>query len=136
MRGPTTTFFFFAQSEKLDCPGGDEPPLDDIYIYITTQIQLQLHKMSFLGLGGAPQPSSEQKIAAAEAELDMVTEMFNKLVDNCHNKCIQKNYYQGDVDKNESLCIDRCVAKYFEVNVKVGENMQKLGQSGAFAGRP
>jgi import inner membrane translocase subunit TIM10 len=35
--------------------------------------------MSFL-FGGAPQPSSAQKIAAAEAELDMVTDMFNRQV--------------------------------------------------------
>ncbi|KAH3680469.1 hypothetical protein WICMUC_000309 [Wickerhamomyces mucosus] len=92
--------------------------------------------MSFLGLGGAPQVSSEAKIQAAEAELDLVTDMFNRLVDNCHQKCITKGYSEGDLNKNESLCIDRCVAKYFEVNVKVGENMQKLGSSGAFAGRP
>lgn len=92
--------------------------------------------MSFLGFGGAaPQLSSEAKIAAAETELDLITEMFNKLVDNCHKKCIQTNYADGDLNKNESLCIDRCVSKYFEVNVKVGENMQKLGQSFA-ATRP
>jgi len=89
--------------------------------------------MSFLGLGGGAQAQpSEAKIQAAEAELDLVTDMFNRLVDNCHQKCISKNYNEADVNKNESLCIDRCVAKYFEVNVKVGENMQKLGSSGAF----
>ncbi|CCH40739.1 Mitochondrial import inner membrane translocase subunit TIM10 [Wickerhamomyces ciferrii] len=91
--------------------------------------------MSFLGFGGAPAQPSEAKIAAAEAELDLVTDMFNRLVDNCHQKCISKSYNEGDVNKNESLCIDRCVSKYFEVNVKVGENMQKLGSSGAFGGR-
>ncbi|KAH3683946.1 hypothetical protein WICPIJ_005079 [Wickerhamomyces pijperi] len=92
--------------------------------------------MSFLGLGGAPTVTSDAKIQAAEAELDLVTDMFNRLVDNCHNKCINKsNYAEGDLSKNESLCLDRCVAKYFEVNVKVGENMQKMGQSFA-ASRP
>lgn len=82
------------------------------------------------GIGGnQSQLSSQQKIAAAEAELDLVTDMFNKLVDNCHRKCIEKNYSEGFLTKGESNCIDRCVAKYFEVNVKVGENMQKLGQN-------
>lgn len=88
--------------------------------------------MSFLGFGGsAPQLSSEQKIQGAEAELDMVTDMFNRLVDTCHNKCIEssKGYSEGDVSKNEGLCIDRCVAKYFDANVKVGEHMQKIGSS-------
>ncbi|KAG7666061.1 uncharacterized protein J8A68_000491 [[Candida] subhashii] len=72
---------------------------------------------------------------AAEAELDMVTGMFNALVSQCHNKCINKTYNESDITKQESLCLDRCVAKYFETNVQVGENMQRLGQTGALMGR-
>ncbi|KAK8440535.1 protein transporter tim10 [Candidozyma auris] len=87
------------------------------------------------GLGGAPQVSSQQKIQAAEAELDMVTGMFNSLVEQCHTKCINKGYSEGELNKQESLCLDRCVSKYFETNVKVGEDMQRLGQSGQFMGR-
>lgn len=87
------------------------------------------------GLTGAPQVSSQQKIQAAESELDMVTGMFNSLVEQCHTKCINKSYAEGDLNKQESLCLDRCVSKYFETNVQVGENMQKLGQSGQFMGR-
>lgn len=34
--------------------------------------------MSFLGFGGRPQPSSAEKIAAAEAEIEMVGNMFNQ----------------------------------------------------------
>lgn len=83
--------------------------------------------MSFLGLGGAPKISSEQKIQAAEAELDMVTDMFNRLVDTCYHKCISGGYSAGDLSSNESLCIDRCVSKYFDANIKVGEHMQKVG---------
>ncbi|CCE65952.1 hypothetical protein TPHA_0N01710 [Tetrapisispora phaffii CBS 4417] len=86
--------------------------------------------MSLFGLGGGqPQLTSEQKIQNAESELDLVTDMFNKLVDNCHKKCISTNYADGALDKNEASCLDRCVAKYFEANVKVGENMQKMGQT-------
>ncbi|AMD20910.1 HDR168Cp [Eremothecium sinecaudum] len=81
------------------------------------------------GIGGQPQLSSQQKINAAEAELDLVTDMFNKLVDNCYKKCIERQYNDGTLSKAESNCLDRCVAKYFETNVKVGEDMQKLGQN-------
>lgn len=93
--------------------------------------------MSFLGFGGGGQSqvSSQQKVQAAEAELDLVTDMFNKLVDNCHNKCISTSYSEGDLNKNESNCLDRCVAKYFETNIKVGENMQQIGQNFQAAGR-
>lgn len=87
------------------------------------------------GLGGGSSVSSKQKLDAAEAELDMVTGMFNSLVEQCHNKCISKNYNEGDINKTESLCLDRCVSKYFETNVQVGEHMQKLGQNGQFMGR-
>ncbi|ODQ63833.1 hypothetical protein NADFUDRAFT_83937 [Nadsonia fulvescens var. elongata DSM 6958] len=79
--------------------------------------------MSFLGLGGSGPSaiSSPQKIAAAEAELDMVTDMFNRLVESCHSKCITTKYDNGELSNGESLCLDRCVAKYFDVNIKVGE---------------
>lgn len=79
---------------------------------------------SLFGFGGgsaANQMSNPAKIAAAEAELDMVTDMFNRLVDACYTKCINVKYDEGSVNKGESLCLDRCVAKYFEVNTKVGE---------------
>ncbi|ANB13435.1 protein transporter TIM10 [Sugiyamaella lignohabitans] len=81
--------------------------------------------MSFLGLGGNPNAAAggvnKLKIDAAEAELDMVSDMFNRLVDSCHSKCITQQYPEGALNKGESLCLDRCVAKYFEVNTKVGE---------------
>lgn len=36
--------------------------------------------MSFFGFGGRPQLSSEQKIAQAEAEIDMVSDMYSRYV--------------------------------------------------------
>ncbi|KAK5099092.1 protein transporter tim10 [Exophiala xenobiotica] len=65
--------------------------------------------MSFLFGGGRPQLTSAQKIEAAETELELVSDMFNR---------------EGDLNKAESVCIDRCVAKFFEVNMKVSEKMQ------------
>jgi import inner membrane translocase subunit TIM10 len=75
--------------------------------------------MSFLGFGGAPQPTSAQKIAAAETELEMVTDMFNRLSNSCTKKCIPMDYKEGELNKGESVCLDRCVSKFFEVNIKV-----------------
>jgi hypothetical protein len=39
---------------------------------------LPVFKMSFLFGGGRPQPTSEQKIAAAENEVEMVSDMFQR----------------------------------------------------------
>ncbi|KAF2470972.1 putative mitochondrial intermembrane space translocase subunit Tim10 [Lindgomyces ingoldianus] len=84
--------------------------------------------MSFL-FGGRPQISSEQKIAQAEAEIDMVSDMYTRLVQSCSKKCIDNSYREADLNKGESVCLDRCVAKFFEVNVKVSEKMQGEAQN-------
>jgi len=81
--------------------------------------------MSYLFGGGArAQPSSAEKLAAAEAEIDMVSDMFNRLVSSCTRKCLESTYREADLNKGEGVCLDRCVSKFFEVNLKVSEKMQ------------
>ncbi|KAG8897096.1 protein transporter tim10 [Tulasnella sp. 403] len=97
--------------------------------------------MSFLGLGGGASNASSssmgsinpQRIDVAVAELEMITDIFNRVVSSCHTKCINQRYAEGDLNKGESVCIDRCVAKFFEVNKKVGERMQQMGGAAAAA---
>ncbi|CAG8893068.1 hypothetical protein N7519_000824 [Penicillium mononematosum] len=79
--------------------------------------------MSFL-FGGAPKMSSAEKIAAAETEVEMISDMFNRLTESCTKKCIPADYREGDLNKGESVCLDRCVSKFFDVNIKVSEKMQ------------
>ncbi|PWN35923.1 putative MRS11-subunit of the Tim22-complex [Meira miltonrushii] len=83
------------------------------------------------GLGGgssnAGPAQATAQLEAAEAELEMVTDTFNKLVASCHNKCISSRYMESDLNKGESVCIDRCVSKFFVVNKLVGERMQAMG---------
>ncbi|KAI5810350.1 mitochondrial import inner membrane translocase subunit tim10 [Pyronema omphalodes] len=86
--------------------------------------------MSFLGFGGS-QRSSAEKIAAAETELEMVTDMFNRLSNSCTKKCIPTDYKEGELNKGESVCLDRCVSKFFEINIKVSEQMQNMQQQAA-----
>ncbi|KAF1966610.1 mitochondrial import inner membrane translocase subunit tim10 [Bimuria novae-zelandiae CBS 107.79] len=91
--------------------------------------------MSFL-FGRQPQLSSEQKIAQAEAEIDMVSDMYARLVQSCSKKCIDSSYREADLNKGEGVCLDRCVAKFFEVNVKVSEKMQGEAQGRGAGGFP
>ncbi|PGH14198.1 mitochondrial import inner membrane translocase subunit tim10 [Helicocarpus griseus UAMH5409] len=91
--------------------------------------------MSFL-FGGQPKMSSEEKISRAEMEVEMVTDMMSRLSSACMKKCIPPDYREGDLNKGESVCLDRCVAKFFDVNMKVSEKMQSMqgaamGQQGA-----
>lgn len=73
------------------------------------------------------QAINPQNIALAEQELEMVTDLFNRIADSCYNKCISKEYNQADLSQGEAVCIDRCVAKFLDVNGKVGEKMQQMG---------
>lgn len=58
------------------------------------------------------------------------------LTRSCHNKCISTRYAEGDLNKGESVCIDRCVAKFNEVQKKVGEKLQSRGAANAGGGSP
>ncbi|KAK1149571.1 protein transporter tim10 [Aspergillus melleus] len=91
--------------------------------------------MSFL-FGGPPKMSSAEKIAAAETEIEMISDMFNRLTESCTKKCIPVDYREGDLNKGESVCLDRCVSKFFDVNVKVSEKMQgeAAGRAGGMGG--
>lgn len=39
-------------------------------------------------------------------------------------KCIPRDYREGDLNKGESVCIDRCAAKFFDVQMKVSDLLQ------------
>ncbi|QSL64582.1 hypothetical protein MERGE_001883 [Pneumocystis wakefieldiae] len=68
---------------------------------------MTLLKMPFFGFGQnsstAKQTVDQQKVSAAENELDMVTDLFTRLVDVCHQKCIPSIYTDGELNKGESI---------------------------------
>ncbi|KAL9715749.1 protein transporter tim10 [Leucoagaricus gongylophorus] len=74
------------------------------------------------------------KIDNAIAELDAYTDFFNRMVLSCHNKCIGTRYADGDLNKGESVCIDRCVVKFSEVQKKVQDKLQAKAQANANLG--
>ena len=43
------------------------------------------------------------------SQLDMITDVFNRLVESCHAKCISPRYAEADLNKGESVCVDRYV---------------------------
>ena len=52
----------------------------------------------------------------------------------CTSKCIPQDYRESDLNKGESVCLDRCVSKMFEVNMKVSEKMQEDGKNRGASG--
>merc|ERR1712113_429750 len=122
--------------------GTPNKPFDDHYSRqlrtFSSHKQKEKDKLSVnmsMFFGQKPQISSEQKIAQAEAEIDMVSDMYSRLVKSCTAKCIDTNYREADLNKGESVCLDRCVSKFFEVNVKVSEKMQGEAQGKQGGGR-
>ncbi|KAF9899278.1 protein transporter tim10 [Linnemannia exigua] len=86
--------------------------------------------MSFFMNQAGNQSVNMQNMAMAEQELEMVSDLFNRIVSSCHQKCIPKTYIEGDLNKGEAVCIDRCVAKFFEVNKSVGTKLQQMSGAG------
>ncbi|BFZ56675.1 protein transporter tim10 [Savitreella phatthalungensis] len=87
--------------------------------------------MSFFGSAAKNQQTvNPQAVAQAEGELEMIMDLFQKLGNSCHAKCINKSYYEAELSKGESVCIDRCVSKYFATNTKIGEKLQQKMESG------
>lgn len=66
-------------------------------------------------------------------QLEMVTDTFNKLVSSCHAKCISQRFAEPDLNKGESVCIDRCVSKFFLVNKAVSNEAESASLSSAKA---
>ena len=71
---------------------------------------------------------------------DVLIFYFVRLVQSCSKKCLDNTFREADLNKGESVCLDRCVAKFFEVNVKVSEKMQgeaqgKTSGGGGFFGQ-
>jgi import inner membrane translocase subunit TIM10 len=44
-------------------------------------------------------------------------------------KCIPKEYREGELNKGEGVCIDRCSAKFFDVQMKISELLQQEAQA-------
>ena len=54
--------------------------------------------------------------------------MLYSLLKSCSANCIDTSYHEADLNKGESVCLDRCGSKFFEVNVKVSEKMRGEAQ--------
>ncbi len=51
------------------------------------------------------------------------------MTQSCIKKCVPADYRESDLNKGESVCIDRCVAKFMEVNMKISDKMQSDQQA-------
>lgn len=64
--------------------------------------------------------------AFANLEIEMMTDLYNRLSRGCHKKCIPPNYSEGELAKGEAVCLDRCVAKFLEVHDRIGKKLTNM----------
>ncbi|XP_026467997.1 mitochondrial import inner membrane translocase subunit Tim10 [Ctenocephalides felis] len=61
-----------------------------------------------------------------DLEIEMMSDMYNRMTAACHNKCIPPKYADADLGKGESVCLDRCVAKYLDIHERIGKKLTAM----------
>jgi len=69
-------------------------------------------------------PSKMQLVA--DLEIEMMSDMYNRMTNVCQKKCIPTKYREADLSKGEAVCIDRCVAKYLEIHERIGKKLTTI----------
>eukprot|EP00565_Helicotheca_tamesis_P003119 CAMPEP_0185723654 /NCGR_PEP_ID=MMETSP1171-20130828/421_1 /TAXON_ID=374046 /ORGANISM="Helicotheca tamensis, Strain CCMP826" /LENGTH=103 /DNA_ID=CAMNT_0028391389 /DNA_START=107 /DNA_END=418 /DNA_ORIENTATION=+ len=77
------------------------------------------------------QPAGPEPLFAATTEMEMYTDLFNKMASSCFQKCASKKHKDSDLALGEMSCTDRCVAKYLEAQEKIGVIIQKANEAQA-----
>lgn len=65
---------------------------------------------------------------AVDLEIEMMADMYNKMTNACHRKCIPPRYRDPELTKGESVCLDRCVAKYMDIHDRIGKRLTTISQ--------
>ena len=75
---------------------------------------------------GLPAMDEDKMKLVQDLEIEMMTDMYARLTSACHRKCVSPKYREADLQKGESVCIDRCVAKYLEVHERIGKKLTEI----------
>ncbi len=76
--------------------------------------------------GQLPAMDEDKMKLVQDLEIEMMTDMYSRLTNACHRKCVSPKYRESELQKGESVCIDRCVAKYLEVHERIGKKLTEI----------
>eukprot|EP00429_Kryptoperidinium_foliaceum_P006877 CAMPEP_0176023852 /NCGR_PEP_ID=MMETSP0120_2-20121206/11643_1 /TAXON_ID=160619 /ORGANISM="Kryptoperidinium foliaceum, Strain CCMP 1326" /LENGTH=88 /DNA_ID=CAMNT_0017357019 /DNA_START=45 /DNA_END=308 /DNA_ORIENTATION=+ len=85
--------------------------------------------MNFFGGGQQQQPQGPDPVFAAKTEMEMYTDLFNKISSSCYHKCASRKHRDQDLSLGEMTCTDRCVAKYLDSQQLIGEVLRKANEA-------
>lgn len=75
---------------------------------------------------GLPPLDAAKLQLVQELEIEMMSDMYTRMTSACHKKCVAPKYVEAELGKGESICIDRCVAKYLEIHERVGKKLTEV----------
>lgn len=77
-------------------------------------------------MANLPQIDPSKMQIVQDLEIEMMADMYNRMTGACQKKCIPPKYREAELGKGESVCLDRCVAKYLEIHEQIGKKLTQL----------
>jgi import inner membrane translocase subunit TIM10 len=77
-------------------------------------------------MAGLPPLDTSKLQLVQELEIEMMSDMYNRMTAACHRKCIPPKYTDAELGKGESVCLDRCIAKYLDIHERIGKKLTQL----------
>lgn len=63
---------------------------------------------------------------AFKQHIEMMDVTYMSLLDRCKAKCLEhETFADGELNKGQSVCLDRCVSKFFAVFAAVNEQLME-----------
>ncbi len=89
--------------------------------------QIEMMDMVFRRCGHIPAPAAN--FAARLAQAPSLTRLSrnHRTIKLCGKKCIPPTYKDGELNKGEVVCTQRCLAKFFDVLEIVGSQLTEIG---------
>lgn len=82
--------------------------------------------MSWFSFGKSQAAQNAEEVQLRQMqllELEMMQDLYARMVESCHRKCIAPKYSDGELAKGESVCLDRCVAKFMETYQTISQSI-------------
>lgn len=58
-------------------------------------------------MAGLPSLNDDQMKLVQDLEIEMMSDMYTRMTNSCHKKCIPTKYKDSEIAKGEAVCIDR-----------------------------
>lgn len=82
-------------------------------------------------MAALPQLDEDKLKLVQDLEIEMMSDMYNRMTSACHRKCIAPKYTEAELGKGESICLDRCIAKYLDVHERIGKKLTQISMQEA-----